>query len=175
MNKTKTLAIIGLYTALLIGAQIALFSIAGVEIVTVLFTAFCFYFGRWKGMAVGTAFSILRILIFGFMPNVVLLYLIYYNLFALVIGSIIDNVYIMPLVSAFIGMILVVVAVAILTIFFTILDNFITPLMYSYGMEAFKAYFVASIATVIPQTICAILSVSLIFPPLIKVFEKIKL
>jgi hypothetical protein len=143
-----------------------------VEIVTVLFTAFCFYFGRWKGMAVGTAFSILRILIFGFMPNVVLLYLIYYNLFALVIGSIGKT---MDKKLNIKGIILVVVAVAILTIFFTILDNFITPLMYSYGMEAFKAYFVASIATVIPQTICAILSVSLIFPPLIKVFEKIKL
>ena len=172
MYKTKTLAIIGLYTALLIGAQVALFSIAGVEIVTVLFTAFCFYFGRWKGMAVGTAFSILRILIFGFMPNVVLLYLIYYNLFALVIGSIGKT---MDKKLNFKRLILVVIVVALLTILFTILDNLITPLMYSYGIEAFKAYCIASLTALIPQTICAIISVALIFPPLIKIFEKIKL
>ena len=172
MNKTKTLAIIGLYTALLIGAQIALFSIAGVEIVTVLFTAFCFYFGRWKGMAVGTAFSILRILVFGFMPNVLLLYLIYYNVFALVIGSIGKA---LEKKLNLKKLVLVVIAVAILTILFTLLDNVITPLIYAYNVEAFKAYFIASIATVIPQTICAIVSVALIFPPLIKIFEKIKL
>ena len=147
-------------------------AISGIEIITLLFTAFCFYFGVIKGMAVGTAFSILRILIFGFMPNVVILYLLYYNLFALIVGSIGKA---MDKKLNIKKHILLVGIVVLLTVLFTILDNIITPLIFAYSFSAFKAYCVASLSAVIPQTICAGVSVGLLLMPLIKVFEKIKL
>ena len=70
MLKTKDLALIGLYTALLIGGQIAFASISGVEIVTLLFASFCFYFGVVRGAILGTVFSLMRCLVFGFFPAV---------------------------------------------------------------------------------------------------------
>ena len=170
--KTKDLAIIGLYTALLIGAQLALSFVAGIEIVTLLFTAFCFYFGVIRGVAVGTAFSILRILVFGFFPTVVILYLIYYNLFALIVGSIGKA---MNKKLNFKKHLLLVVTVALLTVCFTLLDNIITPLFWGYSFSAFKSYCVASLTAMIPQVICAVISVFLLLMPLVKVFEKVKL
>ncbi len=172
MKTTKDLAIIGLYTALLIGGQLALSAISGVEIITLLFTAFCFYFGTWRGMAVATAFSLLRMIVFGFFPSVLVLYLVYYNVFALVVGLIGKA---MGKTLNFKKLALVVIAVALLTILFTAIDNVITPLFYSYTLEMAKAYWVASLTAVIPQTICATVSVSLLFPPLIKIFEKARL
>ena len=69
MKATKDLTIIGLYTALLIGGQLAFFAISGIEIVTLLFTAFVFYFGIIRGMFLATCFSLLRCFVFGFFPN----------------------------------------------------------------------------------------------------------
>ncbi len=172
MKATKDLALIGVYTALLICSQFALTAISGVEIVTLLFTAFCFYFGVWRGVALATTFSLLRIIIFGFFPNVLILYLIYYNLFALVVGSLgkvmnktinLKNVFI------------VVIVVLIMTILFTVIDNIVTPLFYAYTSEMTNAYWKLSLTAVIPQSICAVISVSLLFPPLVRIFEKIKL
>ena len=70
----------GVFVALLIGGQFALFAVSGIEIVTVLFASFVFCFGIVRSLIVGTAFSLLRCFVFGFMPNVLILYLIYYNL-----------------------------------------------------------------------------------------------
>lgn len=82
----KTIAYIALMTALLIGGQFALSFVAGVEIVTVLLLCFSAYFGVIIGVATAVCFSVLRCLIWGFMPNVVILYFIYYPLFALLFG-----------------------------------------------------------------------------------------
>ena len=38
-------------------------------------------------MITATCFSLLRCLLFGFYPNIIILYLIYYNLFALLFGT----------------------------------------------------------------------------------------
>ena len=73
-------------TALLIALQYALGFVSGIELVTVVFLSFCYVFGIRCGVITGVAFSLLRCLLFGFMPNVILLYLIYYSLFALLFG-----------------------------------------------------------------------------------------
>ena len=171
MLKTKDFALIGLYTALLIGGQIALSAISGVEIVTLLFASFCFYFGVMRGAILGTAFSLMRCLVFGFFPAVLILYLIYYNIFAVVVGLI---------GKAMKGKInlkstlIVLLTVFILTALFTILDNIITPLFYAFSREVTKAYMLASLTALIPQEICVLLTVGTLFPPLVKLLERIK-
>lgn len=82
----RTIAYIALMTALLIGGQFALSFVAGVEVVTVLLLCFSAYFGVIVGVTAAVSFCTLRCLIWGFMPNVVLLYYIYYPLFALLFG-----------------------------------------------------------------------------------------
>lgn len=89
-NKTertaKEVAYLALMTALLLGGQFALSAVSGVEVVTVLLLCFSYTFGAQRGAIVATAFSLLRCLLFGFFPYVVVLYLVYFNLFALLFG-----------------------------------------------------------------------------------------
>lgn len=82
----KSLAYIAVMTALLLSGQFALSFASGVEVVTVLLLCFSAYFGVICGVAAAVSFSVLRCLIWGFAPNVVILYLIYYPLFALIFG-----------------------------------------------------------------------------------------
>lgn len=82
----KDVAAVGLMTALLIGGQLILSAVSGVEIVTVLLLCFSYSFGWKRGMAAATAFSLLRCFLFGFFPSVIVLYLIYYNVFAFLFG-----------------------------------------------------------------------------------------
>ena len=72
--------------ALLTAVQFALSFVAGVELVTVLLLCFCYVFGIYYGLLTATAFSLVRCVLFGFVPNVVILYLIYYSLFAVLFG-----------------------------------------------------------------------------------------
>ncbi len=172
MKATKDLTIIGLYTALLIGGQFVLFAVSGVEIVTLLFTAFAFYFGVLRGMALATTFSLLRCFVFGFFPNVLILYLVYYNLFAFTVGWLGNALkHKLHLKTLFI----VVSVVALLTICFTMIDNVITPLFYRYNIESAKAYWTLSLTAVIPQTVCAVISVSLTLIPITRFFNKLNL
>lgn len=83
---TRRIAASAVMVALLIAMQYVLQFVVGVELVSVLLLCFCYTFGVWCGLMTATAFSILRCLLFGFSPNVVVLYLVYYNLFALVFG-----------------------------------------------------------------------------------------
>lgn len=73
-------------TALLIAVQFIFGFVPGIELVTVFLLCFCYTFGPVCGMLTATAFSLLRCMIYGFMPNVIILYLVYYNLFALLFG-----------------------------------------------------------------------------------------
>ena len=68
------LAACALMTALLIGGQLVLSSAAGVEVVTVMFLAFCTVYGRRAGMLTATAFSLLRCILFGFFHVLIYLY-----------------------------------------------------------------------------------------------------
>lgn len=86
--KAKQLAISSLTLALLVSVQYVLSFLPGVELVTVILLCFCYTFGICLGVITATTFSFIRCFLFGFSPSVVLLYLIYYNLFAVLFGTI---------------------------------------------------------------------------------------
>lgn len=67
--------------------QLCLSFVSGVELVTVLFVTFCYVFGVRYGAITATAFSVVRCLIFGLYPNVLLLYAVYYNGTAVLFGA----------------------------------------------------------------------------------------
>lgn len=168
MNSAKKIILPGVFTALLIGGQLALSGISGIEVVTVLLLTFVYRFGIGQGLLVANSFSLLRCFIFGFMPNVIVLYLIYYNIFVLVfgfIGKLFRHEYSIK------KHIIVLFLSIIMTALFTLTDNSLTPLIYGFTVNAAKAYFVASLYTVIPQIICTFVTVLIIFPVLIKVLR----
>lgn len=170
MNKTKFIVRVAMCVALLIGAQLALSSISGIEIVTVMMLLFCFSYGIRHGIAIATTFSLLRCFVFGFQINVIILYLVYYNLFAVFFGW---------LGGRFTGKVsfpktvLVVVFAALFTVCFTLLDDVITPLLFGFSAKAAMAYFLGSLYAVIPQLICTVVTVCVCFHPLTKVIQKI--
>ncbi len=59
---------------------------------------------------------------------------------------------------------------ALFTVCFTLIDDVLTPLWYGYAPDAAVAYFYAGFLAMVPQTICAVVSVCLLFPPLKQVF-----
>ena len=165
-------AVVAVFTALLLGAQYALWFVKGVELVTVLLLVFSYRFGVKCGALSAVAFSLLRCLLFGFFPNVVLLYLIYYPLFAACFG-ILGNVLRrrVDLKTQ-----LLVTALAVLfTALFTLLDDALTPLFYGYTKEAALAYFLASLPTMAIQCVCALLTVFLLFRQLMAVLRRVRL
>lgn len=168
MNSAKKIILPGLFTALLIGGQLALSGISGVEVVTVLLLTFVYIYGIGQGLLVANAFLLLRCFVFGFISNVIVLYLIYYNIFVLVfgfIGKLFRHEYNIN------KHIIVLFISIIMTAMFTMIDNILTPLMYGFTANAAKAYFVASLYTVVPQIICTFVTVLIIFPGLLKVLK----
>lgn len=168
MITAKKIILPGVFTALLLGAQLVLSSVSGIELVTVLLLTFAYKYGSKQGVLVATAFSLLRCFLFGFFPSVVILYLVYYNLFAFVFGLIgraMKREYGLKKHILLIGM------AVVLTVLFTLLDDVITPLMYAFTWEATKAYFWASLYTMLPQMLCAGLTVAILFPPLLRVLK----
>lgn len=170
MRNTKFIVRVAMSVALLIAGQMALSMISGVEIVTVILLCLSFYYGIRTGLAIATTFSLLRCIFFGFQINVMLLYLIYYNLFALFFGW---------LGKRFAGKItllrvgIVVAAAVAFTILFTLLDDVITPLIFGFRGNAAKVYFLQSLTAMIPQSICAAVTVSILFAPLLRVLRRI--
>lgn len=169
MRAAKEIALVSVFTALLIGGQFVLSGLSGIEVVTVLLLSFSYHYGVRRGLFVANAFSFLRCFIFGFFPTALILYFVYYNFFVVVFG--------------FLGAkfkrkwntkihVLLVITACIMTVLFTGLDNVITPLFYGFSSDAAKAYAVASLTTVIPQVICTLLTVSFILPILLRVFKK---
>lgn len=168
MSSAKKIILSGVFTALLIGGQLALSGISGIEVVTVLLLTFVYRYGIGQGVFVANAFSLLRCFIFGFMPNVMVLYLIYYNIFVLVfgvVGKVFKHEYSIK------KHIVVVFIAIIMTAMFTMTDNVLTPLMYGFTANAARAYFVASLYTVIPQLVCTFATVIIVFPALLKIFK----
>lgn len=171
VKTTKSIITAGVFTAVLIGAQLALSGVAGVEIVTVLLLSFCYRCGVKQGMLVVNAFTLLRCFVFGFFPNVMVLYFVYYNLFAAVfglIGGAFKRVY---------GVrkhIVVVIVAVVMTALFTVADNIVTPVMYGFTLNAAKAYWIASVYTAVPQMLCSLVTSLLLFPPLLKFMQTSK-
>ena len=86
LSLSAEIAYIAVTCALLIGGQFVFSFVVGVEVVTLILTCFAFVFGARRGVICAIAFSLLRCIIYGFYPTVILLYLIYYPLLALVFG-----------------------------------------------------------------------------------------
>lgn len=227
----KEIAYLALMTALLLGGQFALSAISGVEVVTVLLLSFCYVFGSKRGVAVATAFSLLRCFLFGFFPYVVILYLVYFNAFALLFGALgrrdkplpawvcplllsllaaacayfaivgipvdflLDKLTVMLwILFALLCAILAVYFVllfkdgaktgrelaavtafgAFCTVCFTLLDDLMYPLFAGLRGDGAIAYFYNGFFAMIPQTICTVITVSLLFLPLQKLFKSAK-
>lgn len=170
MNKTKFVVRVAMCVALLIAGQLALSSVTGIEIVTVMLLCFCYCYGVRHGIAIATTFSLLRCFVFGFQINVIVLYLVYYNLFAIFFGWLGAR---FTGKNALLKTIVVVASAVVFTAMFTLLDDVITPLVYGFHENATRVYFYQSLAAVIPQMICAAVTVSICFHPLTKVIKKV--
>ena len=162
-RSARDVAFMSLTTALLLAAQLALSGVAGVEIVTPLFLSYCWVFGVMRGCMVALAFTLLRGALFGFFPNVFVLYLLYYPIFAFVCGTLgkltARSRLRMRILAA-------AVCAVVLTACFTLLDDAITPLMLGYSSRAAFVYFLASLPVLGVQCACAAVTVPLMFPPL---------
>ncbi len=169
MLKTKDIAIISMFTAILIGSQLALSAINGVEIVTILLLSFSFAFGIKRSLFVANLFTVLRCFIFGFFPSVIILYFIYSNIFVFIIGAIGNK---FKRNATKISFIIILVVALLLTVFFTLLDDLITPLYWGYSLESAKAYFYLSLTAMVPQLISTAVTVTLLFLPLNRIFLK---
>ena len=170
MNKTKFVVRVAMCVALLIAGQLALSSVTGIEIVTVMLLCFCYCYGIRHGVAIATTFSLLRCFAFGFQVNVIALYLIYYNLFAIFFGWLGAR---FTGKNALLKTVVVVVSAVIFTVLFTLLDDVITPLIYGFSENAAKVYFYQSLTAMIPQTVCTAVTVTLLFHPLTRVIKKV--
>ena len=169
MKTAKNITLPSVYTAILIGGQFVLSGISGIEIVTVLLLAFCYKYGVKQGLFVANAFSLLRCFLFGFYLNVLILYFVYYNTFVIVfglLGKVFNNSYGIK------SHIVILVVAMIMTASFTLFDNVLTPLIYGFSRNATKAYFLASLYTVVPQIMCTMVTVTFLFPLIIKVLPK---
>ena len=150
MNKTKFVVRVAMCVALLIAGQLALSSVSGIEIVTVMLLCFCHCYGVRHGIAIATTFSLLRCFVFGFQINVIVLYLVYYNLFAIFfgwLGACLTGK------NPLLKLIIVVAAAALFTALFTLLDDVITPLIFGFNQNAAKVYFYQSLTALAQKTI----------------------
>ncbi len=177
----KHLSVIAVTVALLIGGQFVLSFAAGIEIVTPILCVFCIVFGVKDGVVAAVAFSLLRCLIFGFYPTVIVLYCIYFPLFALVTalyGKLLNKVfndengYTKGLKT--LSFILLIVICVVLTACFTMIDNVITPLMLGFGEASAKAYFYSSLPTLALHCSNASITVSFLFFPLYNAVNYLK-
>ena len=170
MAKTKFIVRVAMCVALLIAVQMVLSALNGVELVTVILLCLSFCYGIRTGLAIATTFSLLRCFYFGFDIKIILLYLIYYNLFALFFGW---------MGTRFDGRVtllrlgIIVAIAAVFTVMFTMLDNVLTVLMFGLRGNAITVYFLQSLTAMVPQTICTLVTVSALFTPLTKAIKKI--
>lgn len=165
----REVARLAVFVALVIAAQLALAFVVGVEVVTLLFVTYAFTFGVRRGTLAATAFSLLRQLLFGFYPNVLLLYLTYYNGLTLCFGFLGGKVK-NPLKNLW----WLTLTACLCTVCFTLLDDVITPLWYGYTAKAARAYRIASLNAMLPQVVCTGVTVGILFIPLYKAFCLIK-
>ena len=169
VRSAKECAYLAVFVALVIAGQLLLSMIPGVEVVTVLFVAYSFVFGVRRGALAATAFALLRQLVFGIYPTVLVLYLIYYNALATAFGGL-GHIVKDPLRSLW----WLTLIACLCTVSFTMIDNVLTPLWYGYSARVTKMYFMASLPIMFPQTICTAVSVGVLFVPLQKTFQLAK-
>ena len=172
MIKARDLARLSMCVAMLIGGQLVLSALSGIEIVTVLLLCFAFCYGWRDGVLVAVVFSILRCFIFGFHVNVIILYLLYYPAFALFFGWLGKKLKGRQI--KYKELAIIVGSAIIFTFFFTMLDNALSVLLFSLSAVGAKAYFLASLYTLVPHIACTAVTVAVFFIPLTRVIEKIE-
>lgn len=170
MNTAKKIAVSGAFCALLVAIQYVLSAVKGIELVTVFFFTFCFSLGALTGCAVAICYTFLRSFLFGFFPNVMVLYLCYYPLLALAAGLLGKR---LKESSPKKQLVFSIIVTAICTLGFSALDCTITPLFFNYTKEVWTAYIVQAIPVALMQTVCAIVSTALLFFPLTKTFTRL--
>ena len=165
-SKAKDVAIISLSVALLIGVQFALSFVQGLEPVTLLMAVFAFSFGVKRDVLIAVAFSLLRCIVFGFYPSVVIVYLIYYPLLALLFGGL-GNLFKRELnpKKHVIAITLAIVCVVV----FTAIDGVVSPLWFGLKGDAWLYYLEASTIACLVGCATNLVSFSLLFRPLVKV------
>ena len=168
-HPAKECAYIAVFVALVISAQLALSALPGVEVVTVLFVSYAYAFGWKRGMLSATAFALLRQIVFGVFPTVLILYLVYYNALSLLFGSL-GKKGDKPVKK----LVFVVVLACVCTLGFTLLDCVITPVFYGFSLASAKAYALATLPFCLPQILCVGITVGTLFVPLAKTFQMIK-
>ncbi len=170
VRSAKEVARTAVFVAMVIGSQYALSAVPFVEVVSLLFICYAFVFGVLRGVVAAVAFALLRQLLFGFYPVVLILYLIHFSILSVAFG-------LLPRWCKWTGWKLLLIAAllaAVCTACFTLLDNLLTPWYYGYSPKAAELYFKASLPFMLGQTICACVSVSGLFLPLTKVLFFIK-
>ncbi|MGN0818650.1 MAG: hypothetical protein ACI4L9_06740 [Candidatus Coproplasma sp.] len=88
LSPAKEVAYVAVSCALVICAQLALSAVPGVEVITALFVCLSFTFGARFGFFLGASFAVLRCLVFGFYPTVIILYAVYFPLLGATFGLI---------------------------------------------------------------------------------------
>ena len=189
---TKGLASTAVVVALLIGVQFVFSFVPGIELVSLLLCVFCVAFGPVYGVIAAIAFALLRAFVFGFNPNVMILYVVYYPAFALATGfygrllkrarykgDVADESTESPRKPAKKGTIALLIAVltvlvALITCTFTLLDDVITPFVMGFGRNSTAIYFYRSLPVMATQVACAATSVAVLFYPAWIAVEKIK-
>lgn len=171
VRKTHDLVTVAVCAAMLIGAQLVLSGVAGVEIVTPLLLCFAYSLGSARGCTIATLFSLLRCFVFGFQINVLILYLVYFNAFALFFGwlgrlKIGKNRTVMTII--------VVICAVVFTVGFAFLDVLITSVMFGFSDAGLAAYLTASLATMGVQILSVLITVSVLFIPLVEIINRIK-
>ena len=165
----KEYTYIAVFIAVTIAAQLVLSAIPGVEVVTVLFITYAFVFGAMRSVFAALAFSLVRQLVFGFFPNVLILYLAYYSLLSVTFG-LLGKV----LSPDFRGVTLLVGIACIFAVAFTAMDCVITPLYFGYSAGAWKSYFLASLPVMGTQALCVGVTMACLFLPLHRAFSFVK-
>lgn len=164
-------ASVGVMAALLLAVQYALSGVAGVELVTPLLLAYACTFGAVRGAAAAAAFSLLRCLLYGFAPNVVVLYLLYFPAFGALFGMLGRLLARRPLSVRTAAVALCAVA---MTACFTLLDDVLTPWMLGYAPRAARAYFLLSLPVMAVQSLSCAVTVPLLYPPLASALRSLR-
>lgn len=168
-HSAKECAYLAVFVALVIALQLALSLVPGVECVTVMFVVYAYVMGWKRGMLAATAFALLRQIVFGVFLTVLILYLLYFNLLAFCFGMLGKRE---RNLKKFLPIAVVIACMG--TIAFTMIDNVLTPLWYGYSQRDTILYFRASLPFMIPQVICTALTVSCLFLPLCRVFQRLR-
>ena len=162
IRSTLECAYIAVFLAVVFAVQFALSSIAGVELVTVLFVSYAYVFGVRRSIIAATMFSTLRMILFGFYPSVLILYLLYYSFLCTMLAL---------LGKRHARLWKVVLVATVCASLFTLLDDIITPLYYGFSTLVANTYFYASLPVMGINCACVAVSVGALFVPLVKVFS----